>query len=395
MGGSPTERSPTDRPRHLIWVTTELRTGGAERCLTRLARELPADRFRSTVVSLKPLPDERTELLEQLRAAGIPVRSLEASRPSELMRTVGRLKRLFDDDPPDLLASFLFHANLVTAWARRSNRTVPWVANLRVADSSRWRSVLERRALTGATRIACVSRAVADAARRRLRFAAERLVVIPNGVDLAEIDRQQGRADIAVGRTAAPRVAVVGRLEPQKGLDRLFEAWGAAPPKPAGLRLGIVGQGSERERLEALARRVGIADVPIWYGWRSEPWETLRETEVVLVPSRFEGMANAMLEAMGAGKVVLATDVEGVRDVLEGGDVPGSGDSGVAPSKFGLESQIVPVDRLDLMLARLTQVLADKELAARVGAANRRRIETQFAWETVLDRYACLFDSLV
>ncbi len=394
MGGSPSDRSPADRPRHLIWVTTELRTGGAERCLTRLARELPADRYRSTVVSLKPLPVERTELLETLRAAGIPVRSLDASRPSDLMRTVGRLRRLFDDDPPDLLASFLFHANVVTAWARRSRPTVPWLANLRVADPSRWRSVLERRALTGATRIACVSRAVAEAARRRLRLPSERLVVIPNGVDLTEIDRQLGRADGAVGRSVAPRVAVVGRLEPQKGLDRLFEAWGAAPPKPTGLRLGIVGQGSERERLEALARRVGIADVPIWYGWRSEPWETLRETDVVLVPSRFEGMANAMLEAMGAGKVVLATDVEGVRDVLDGTDETAPGEAEAATT-FGPHSQIIPVDRLDLMLARLTQVLADKELATRVGAANRRRIETRFAWETVLDRYVRLFDSLV
>lgn len=368
----------------VVWITTELRTGGAERCLARLASESQQWTRRTLVISLMPVPTARTEVLARLQAAGIEVRSLQLESWLSLPRALKRLRCWLRELQPQVILSFLFHANVLTARARHAAPRARWIANARVADPRTWRIKIEGQALRGAEVVACVSDTVAEHVRSKLHVAAANTVVIPNGVDVPWLAAASDGSGERLPQ-GDRHVAVVGRLERQKGLDLLLSAW-ARRNDLSDWKLAIVGEGSERAALERLAVQCGIADRVTWCGWQSQPWEYLREVPLVLVPSRWEGMANVMLEAMAAGKVVLATEVEGTRSVL----APQAGPQDWPRMASGQPWQVVPRGAVDEMLDRMVQVLGNSELAARCGEWNRLRIADAFSWQQVLRRYEFL-----
>ena len=136
----------------------------------------------------------------------------------------------------------------------------------------------------------------------------DRIREIPNGVDLDRF-----RPDPA-GRDARPSVLFLGRLEPQKGLDLLFRAWPDVGSQ--GTRLVIAGDGSLRSDVEAWA--AGRADVE-FVGPVSDPAPLYLESSLFLLPSRAEGISNALLEAMASGCAPVATRIGGNIEVIESG----------------------------------------------------------------------------
>ncbi|WP_432745621.1 glycosyltransferase [Streptomyces sp. JH002] len=189
----------------------------------------------------------------------------------------------------------------------------------------------ERLAARWADRVVCVSEAERDLGVRAGVTA--RWSVIRNGIDLArypaagEVDRRQARAALAAVHglpQRAPLVVCVGRLCRQKGQDLLLAAWRRVLERVPGARLVLVGDGPERARLEATAdpRHVlfaGHTDDPV-------PWYTA--ADLVVQPSRWEGMALAPLEAMAVGRAVLLSDVGGGRESL----APGQADECLVPA---------------------------------------------------------------
>ncbi|WP_406862797.1 glycosyltransferase [Streptomyces sp. HUAS MG47] len=174
------------------------------------------------------------------------------------------------------------------------------------ALARRW----ERYGARWAHRVVCVS----EAERRTGERAGVRAswAVIRNGVDVARF----AAADIGAEPSGdgTPTVVCVGRLCRQKGQDVLLRAWPAILDRVPGARLVLVGDGPDEQRLRAAApasvRFTGaVADTAPWY----------READLVVLPSRWEGMALAPLEAMAAGRPVVVTDVDGARESLPPG----------------------------------------------------------------------------
>lgn len=371
---------PNARPLRLLWVSTELRTGGAERCLTRLAVDWLAQGYESEVVSLAPLPSERRELVELLAAHSIPIHSLEARKFWQWPSVTSKLARHIDRFKPDAIVSFLFHANLATSKAlRKSAHRAPWLANLRVSDPRRWRLWLEKRAYRTANQVICVSQDVAQGYRES-GIESSKLLVIPNGVDLPTIDAQSANQK---REAIEADLAIVGRLHAQKGIDGLLHSWKQAPESTRRLKLAIVGEGPEREPLQRLAESLGLASQIQWVSWQSQPWSYLRNVPIVLVPSRFEGMANVMLEAMAARKVVLVTEVQGVKDVFPR---PLEQVAQVAGSE-STRWQVVPPEAWSEIWVKASQVVANQRLRESLRAANRARIEDAFSWEVTRDAF--------
>ncbi|MCO5171740.1 MAG: glycosyltransferase [Planctomycetes bacterium] len=149
------------------------------------------------------------------------------------------------------------------------------------------------------THLVCVSEEVAAEALAA-GVEAERVVRIPNGVDLGP---DVAQADPG----AAPTVLFVGRLDPAKGADDLLRAF--ARLAGGGARLVLAGDGPERPALERLARDLGVADRVDLLGRRDDVPALLRGATVVAVPSRSEGLSNALLEALAAGCAVVATAI--------------------------------------------------------------------------------------
>ncbi len=125
--------------------------------------------------------------------AGVPVEFLGRASKWSLLQAVRQLRQGLARQGPDVVQSMLHHANVATqlAWGQRG----PWCAGIRVADPSRWRQWLERRAMGSARKVVCVSQQVARYAQQRMAVPDSRTIVIPNGIDV-DLSRRQSPADL-------------------------------------------------------------------------------------------------------------------------------------------------------------------------------------------------------
>ena len=151
----------------------------------------------------------------------------------------------------------------------------------------------------------------------------DRVVAIPYGVAPADFEVPAAAAAAArasLGAGPEDRLVVsVGRLHEQKRFDLLLEAFAKAAAKVAAARLAVVGTGSLREDLEARAREAGLAGRVLFAGFRSDLPAVHAAADLFVLSSDEEGLPMVILEAMAAGRAVVATDVGSVRDLVEDG----------------------------------------------------------------------------
>jgi glycosyltransferase involved in cell wall biosynthesis len=169
-------------------------------------------------------------------------------------------------------------------------------------------------------------------------------------------------------------VGTIGRLEPQKGVDVLIRALADVE----GATLLVVGDGSERGRLEELAGSVGVAERVEWKGWSDDPRSHLATLDVFVLPSRNEGFPLAVLEALLAGTAVVASDVGSVADAVREGET-------------GL---LVPPEDPAALAAAIRNLLADPALARRLGAEGRRVVLDHFTANHMARAFESLYQEL-
>jgi glycosyltransferase involved in cell wall biosynthesis len=203
---------------------------------------------------------------------------------------------------------------------------------------------------------------------------------IPSGVDARQF--APGPSLVEKELPPRPRVIFTGRLHPQKNLDVLIDAW---PSVVAGLKahLVLVGHGPERERLEAKVQNLGVREFVHFLGAVADPSEHLRAGDLFVLPSVAEGMSNSLLEAMATGLPCIASDIGGNQDLL-------------CPDENGNEVGIlVPPDSSDRWSAAIRGLLANPERHRILGERSRRRIESEYALEIVIDCYVALYRKLL
>jgi glycosyltransferase involved in cell wall biosynthesis len=316
-----------------------------------------------------------------LKAAGIEVHCLGARHPLGFPAVVWKLRRHFLAFQPDLVQTFLFHANIVGRIAAWTGRGEPVVCGIRVAERHcRWHLWVDRIMSRWVDRYVCVSHSVAAFSSADGGLAAKKVTVIPNGVDLQRFPARSPAPLCDAGVPPGARVVTfVGRLEPQKGLAWLLDAAGEWLARVPDCHLIVAGQGPDRDSLQRLAIQRGVADLVHWLGWRSDIPEILAASDLLVLPSRWEGMPNVVLQAMASQRPVLATEVEGVRELLgESSDV-----------------QIVPYGDTASLTEKLVRILSDRDLASRLGRENRTRAERLFSMDAMVAAYADLWQSIL
>lgn len=361
-------------------MITELDVGGAEQAIVNLATGLDRQRFSPVVYSLQPRPTNDL-LVRRLEDADIPVHFLRVNSYWQFFSAVSRLAEHFRQQQPQVVQSFLYHANIVATMAARRAKVPRMVTGIRVADPSLWRQRVERWFTAQADKVVCVSQGVADHCRDKCRFPAEKLAVIPNGVDLSRFENVPPADLTELGVPAGRRVMLyVGRLDKQKGLDWLLQK--VMPRVLCELPehdLLLVGDGPQREELKKLSEQQGLPTRVHFAGWRNNVAEVLSASDLLILASRWEGMPNVILEAMAAGKPVVATQAEGVQELL------------------GAEAteQLCPHEDAAGFAERIVHLANDSVLAAELGAQNRARAAAEFSLEAMVSRYAALYESLV
>ncbi|MFE9368297.1 glycosyltransferase [Streptomyces sp. NPDC006711] len=326
--------------------------GGVARVVTDLVRDQLRSGFRVTVACPEggPLSTE----LSRLGARVCAWRATRSPGPALLGET-WRAARLIRRVRPDVIHAHSAKAGVAGRLAARG--AVPTVFQPHawsfeaVGGLTAWLSRgWERAAVRWTSRVVCVSegeRATGERAGVLASFA-----VVPNGVDL---DHYRA-PETARAATDAPLVVCVGRLCRQKGQDVLLRAWRDVSRAVPGAHLVLVGDGPDLAALRAAApgsvSLVGpVTDTAAWY----------RAADLVVLPSRWEGMALAPLEAMACGTPVVVTDVGGSAESLAPGHAP---------------LCLVPPEDPGALARALTRLLADAPLRAGLARQGHEHVTT-------------------
>jgi len=352
-------------PIRVLHVIATLDPHGAERQMAALCAGLDRRAFEPSVCCLT-----RGGPLEAgLAAAGVPVMVL-GKRGRFDVSVLWRLARVIRRRRPAIVHTWLFTANF---WGRLAGALAgapALVASERAADL--WKTWAHRwvdRRLAG---LSAVVLANSDGVRRfcveRIGLPPDKVRVIRNGLDLVRFD-----AAVAAGprqplpAADGPVILCVGRLEEQKGHIYLLQALASLTRAGRRPRVWLAGDGPLRPKLEAAARELGVAAQVDFLGGRDDVPALLRRADVVALPSLWEGLPNAVIEAMAASRPVAATAIPGTDEL-------------VAP-ETGL---LAPARDPEALAGALARLLDDATLRARLGAAGRRRVERDFALERMI-----------
>lgn len=229
---------------------------------------------------------------------------------------------------------------------------------------------LARRMLGRSSAIQAISTRIARELEA-IGFDPRRIHCLPNGVTTSRFESIE-RPRLGAG---APTVVFVGRLVPEKGLDTLLKAWAAAKRLP-GWRLRLVGDGALEGSLAALARSLGVEDSVDFPGRSSRVEAELATADIGILPSRFEGLSNTLLECMAAGLPVIATRISGSEDF-------------VVPGRNGW---LCEVDDVSGIARALTEAMAmDAAGRLRLGVQARKDVLARASVPAVVERLVALY----
>lgn len=372
---------------------TELYVGGAEKCLAELALFLKKQGAAVRVFSLASLPSSPADsLVKKIRGADIEVLALGADRVWNAASAIIKLRKHLQDSPPDILQSFLFHANMIASAAlvglrgrhqAEATRHIRWVAGVRVADPRKQRLALESLAFRRADRVVAVSEGSRNAYRKFSPIQSEKWLVIPNGVE-TEISNEFAANWQSLGLPVGAKVILfVGRLDAQKGVTWLIDTasdWLTQLPEHY---LVIAGRGPQQGQLVQQLERLNSEHPSLKnkiqiVGWLDQPRLWMRQAEILVLPAQYEGMPNVCLEAMAEGTPVVAFDVQGVRELL------GEPSDGV----------VVPVQDRQAWAESIVKIATNPTFRKTVSLRNRQKIENDFRLSSQLQKYVELYLSL-
>ncbi len=368
----------------VMLLTGSLGAGGAEMAVARLARGFAAGDVVQPQVGLLGRGGEAGEAL---RAAGVPVLELGVRgplrSPGGLLR-LARLARHVRRARIELVNTFLFDADLYGMLAVRCGG-VRCVITTRRAIKERHPHHLRAYRMTNrlVTRIVANSEAVRRFTLERERLPEDRVVTIPNGIEVdayAAGDRARGRERLGLPEGGVV-VGTIGTLKPVKGQEDLLEAVLPLFQTRFDLVLVLAGEAGTRyaARLRERVRAAGVAARVVFPGVIREVPDVLAAFDLFVLPSHSEGMSNALIEAMAAGRPIVATRVGGAEECLAGGE------AGV----------LVPARDPAALGRAIGDLLADGPRRRALATAAASRARREYALDRMVAQYEDLYRNVL
>jgi glycosyltransferase involved in cell wall biosynthesis len=367
-------------PTKVLLLTIGLEIGGTETHILELASGIDRSKFDVTVCSLKP----GGCLVDELRRRGIRVVTLDGAGKLDL-RVPYRLWKFIRHERPDVMQSFLFWANLAARVLWRLSTAVRVVCSYHdeIVSEGRLIRMIDRATFRWSDAVVCCSEAVRRSVSACLGAPADRQTIIPFGVDAGQFAMTDRAAPAELGLDdGGPIVGTVCRLvEPKKGLSVLLQAMALLKRSGGdrGCHLLIVGDGPARASLESLSRRLGLGDAVRFIGSRRDIPRILPLLDLFVPPSLYEGFGIAILEAMAAGKPVVATTAGGIPEFVPAGET-------------GL---LVEPGNVAALAEAIGSLLGDPERARQMGRRGRIRVLEHFQMSTVVRRHEQVSEACV
>jgi len=357
----------------VVFFIDHLRADGTQRFLRQLVAGLAARGHRLAVVCLNDSWDQ--VVIDDLRRNGAEVRIVGRAALVGLYGIVTTFiwlrARRFDTAVTLLFTADVFARILAQAAG------IPWIISsirARNVNYSWWQHMMSRLTMPLADLVVLNSANASDYAMQHEGVQRGRMVIIPNGVSVENIALSQAALRTELGLpSAGPLLGSTGRLTHQKGFDVLLHALAMLPNTNSSLV--IFGSGEEQQRLQHLAETLGICGRVAFAGYRHDAAQLLGALDLYIHSARFEGMPNALLEAMAAGCPIVATAIDGNRELLTD----------------GVHGWLVSPDDPGALAQAISEALENPTEAQRRGRAAQARAAQEFsitamvdAWESVL-----------
>ncbi len=367
----------TQGRRHLLHVFPSFGYGGVPIRISAVINHF-GTRYRHTIVSLDGRCESGTRIDDRIQIKLVPFEVNKA----RIVATWSKFRRTIARTRPDLMLTYNWGA---TEWALVNSffpicRHVHLESGFSIeeADGQLRRRVWFRRlALARARKIVVPSRTLVDLATRAWGFDPQMIAYIPNGVDCDKFAAAPKRGIIPgfEKRRGEIIIGTVAPLRPEKNLARLVRAFAAAAGR-FDARLLIVGEGSERPKLEALARDIGVADRVVLAGHVDAVENVLGWMDAFAISSDTEQMPNSLLQAMAAGLPVAGIDVGDVKIIVAAENRP----------------LVVAKQDAAAFERALERLLAEPERRTRVGAANRERARREYGQDRMFRAYEAVLE---
>ncbi len=360
----------------VLFVISSLGPGGAERIMAGLANAFAEAGDEVALLTLSGKEEDHYELHPSVTRIGLNILKESRNILESIANNFWRfriIRRAVQSWAPECVVSFIEETNIRVIFSLLGTR-IPVVVSERI-DPRRYyigtmREIARRVLYPFAQRIVVQTDSVAGWAERFLPY--ERVAVIPNFIrDLPSpppyMKRKRGE------------ILAVGRLVPQKGFDLLLRAFAASKLYSHGMQLVILGDGPERALLQRLANELGIDKYLKMPGVVKHPERWMARCAFFVLPSRFEGFPNALLEAMAMGCPVIAADCDsGPREIVQD----------------GVNGLLVPVEDVTALASAMQRLAFDKPLCERLGVA-AQYVRVRYAKEKIVQRWHQLVEEVV
>ena len=370
----------------ILHVITGLDLAGSQMMLVNLVRSMSRERFDNVVVSLQDGGPRRSEL----EALGIPVFSLGVGRGVPNPWGLIRLLRLLRRERPDVVQSWLYHADLLGLVGARMSRGPVCAWNIRTSEMDMTRYSMVSRLVLGSLSwlsqypdVVVVNSEAGRKLHESLGFRPRRWELIPNGFDLDRFRPDSGARERLRQQLGAPNsflIGLVARYDPMKDHRTFLEAAARFVERRPDTRFVLAGGEIDKDNLQltGLVHDLGLSGSVDLLGERADIESVMAALDILSLSSTAEGFPNCVGEAMACGVPCVTTDV-GDAAVLVGGT-----------------GRVVPI-REPAALADAWSELYDMSDEARVelGMAGRRRIEESFSLASVAGQYEDLYEGLL
>lgn len=353
-------------PLSIACLIHSLDGGGAERVMAGLASRLAERGHRITLITFSQSASDRYPVADSVKRLSLDLgkgASFAFLRFTGLLRRHAAIRRAANSVSPKVVISFCDRNNIDALLALRK-QPIPVIACERSDPSKQSLGWFWNRIRRNVYPRAAAIVSLTESSARHLSSFSSSVEVIPSAVDVPPINSNRDAASnhkLIVG---------VGRLEYEKGFDRLIKAFASATTEHPHWHLALYGEGSQRAALQQLITDHNLDGRVSLHGWVRPLWESLARATMFCLPSRYEGFPSALLEAMAVGVPCISVDCEsGPRAIVR------TGENGllVDPSVEGLAEGI-------------RRWIEDPQERERIGQAGPA-VTDEFGWERMVDAY--------
>ena len=342
--------------REIVIVTGSMRRGGAERVISIISNELVNRGWKVYIITL--LRPEIEYLLDK-RIIHIDISSKQSNKTLDIPRLVKSLRKKIKELNPDSVVSFMLTINIVT-WLAIRKLNVKFIPSER-NDPSQGRSKIKHW-------LSCLAyansyRTVFQTERARSYYnkkIQDKGIVIYNPIEV----------DCLHQKSSEHKIVSVGRLDPQKNRRLLIESFNDVHLKFPEYSLHIYGEGSQETELKKLAADLALSGYVIFHGNVNDIHQQIKDAEIFVLSSNYEGMSNALLEAMMMGLPCISTDCAGANEAIIN----------------GVDGFIVPIGNKEKMIEAIEKLISDKDLRD-LFSVNTKIHAKQFEVNSVVEKW--------